>query len=84
MGWGSNPSGGEIFSISIDWLWDPTVFLYNGYWVITGLKWLEHGIDHLALSSAEVKTEYSCTSIPPVCCHGRLLENLRMDCYVLY
>jgi len=56
MVWGSNSSGGKIFSTHPDQPWGPTSLLYNGYQVsFPGVKWLGHGIDHLHQSTPEVK-----------------------------
>jgi len=55
MGWGLNPSGSEIFCTRPDQPWDPSSLLYNGYWVIPGVKRPGRGVDHPPQYSAEVK-----------------------------
>jgi hypothetical protein len=34
-----------------------------------GVKWLDREIYHILLSSTEVKNEWSCTPLPPICSH---------------
>jgi hypothetical protein len=49
------PVGGEIFHAHPYRPWGPSSLLYNGYRVFPGGKRLGCGVDHLPLSSAEVK-----------------------------
>ena len=61
-------SGGVKFSVQ-----GPPSLLYNGYWVLTGVKWPECGAHHRPPSSAGLQMGRSCTSTSPLCqqtCHG--------------
>jgi hypothetical protein len=58
MGWavrGSSPDKDDIFRTSPDRPWGPTSLLYNGSWVIPGVKWPGRGVNHLPACSTEVK-----------------------------
>ena len=52
---GSNPGGGQLLCTCPDQPWGPPSLLYNGYWVLPGVKQPGHGIDHPFPSSTEVK-----------------------------
>jgi hypothetical protein len=53
-------------------LWGPNNLRLNGYCrPLTGTKWLRHCIDHSPPSSVEVKDDWSYTSTPVICLHGR-------------
>jgi len=54
-GLGLNPSGSEIFCTRPDRPWGLSSLLYNGYWVIPGVKQPGHGVDPPPQYSAEVK-----------------------------
>jgi hypothetical protein len=65
--------GHDIFSTPKhpDWLYGQPVLLFNGYRVpFTGLKLPEREVNRPYPYSAEVKNEWSYTSIPAVCLHG--------------
>jgi len=55
MVWRSSSSGREIFHTCPDRPWGPPNLLYNGYQIIFGVKWPEHGFNHPPPSSAEAK-----------------------------
>ena len=68
-GWtvrGWNPGGYEILRIRPDLPWEPPSLLYNGYWVLPGVKRPVRGTDHTPSSSAEVKKEQSYISTSPL------------------
>jgi hypothetical protein len=40
------------------------------------VKWPRAEVDHLPISSAEVKNEWNYTSTPSICLHGVVKENV--------
>ena len=63
----------DFFSSSkrSDWLWGPFRHLFNEWRsYIPAVKRPVRAVDHLPVSGAEVKNEWSCTIIPPVCLRG--------------
>jgi len=71
----------SIFCARPDQPWGPPSLLYNGYRIsFTGLKRPGRGVNHPPRSNAEVKKEWSYTSTPPLCHHGRLLGEFYMTC----
>ena len=59
----------------------PPSLLFNVYWgYFLGIKRPEHDVDHSTPSSAEVKHERSCTSIPHTCLHGVDTDNFTFYC----
>jgi hypothetical protein len=71
MIWGSNPAEARdltFLQIVPEWLCSPFSLLFNGHWVLfMGIKQLGSEVDHSPSSSAEIKNEWSYTSILP---HG--------------
>ena len=72
MGWmvyGSNPVGGEKFSVPIQTSPDAHLASYTvGTQSFPGVKWPGRGLDHPASSSAEVKEGvelYTCSTSGP-------------------
>jgi hypothetical protein len=72
--WGSNPHSGKKFFSSPkrpDWLWGPPSLLFNGYrGSLSGVKRPGREVNDSPPCSAEIKNEWSYTSIPPTCLHG--------------
>jgi len=54
-----------------------------GTGVLPGLKLLERDADHSPPSSAQVKNEWSCTSTPLICPHGKDRDKLNFNPYRL-
>jgi hypothetical protein len=58
-----------------DQLWGPTSLLFKGYRApLLGVKQLRHEAGHSPPSSADVKNEWNCNSIPP-CLYGMHRDN---------
>ena len=51
------------------------------YFSIT--NWLGCETDHWTSSSTDVKSEWSCTSTPPTCLHGKVKDNFTFYIYIL-
>jgi len=65
-----------------DGLWGPPSLLFNAQWgFVPEVKRLGRDFDHLPLSSAKVKNEWSYTSTPPTCLHGVDRDNLALRVY---
>jgi hypothetical protein len=65
-----------------DGLWGPPSLLFKVHWgFIPEVKRLVHDFDHLPLSSAEVKNEWSYSSTLPICLHGVDRDNLTLPFY---
>lgn len=58
-----------------DRLWGPHTLLLSGYLSFPRVKLLGREFNHLRLSIAEVKNEWSCISTPCVCLHDVYRDN---------
>jgi hypothetical protein len=60
-----------LFCRSVDRLWAPPSRLFNAYrFFFLRVKRPGRDANQSSPSSAVVKNEWSCTSVPPVCLHG--------------
>jgi hypothetical protein len=63
-----------------DGLWDPPSLLFKAHWgFIPDVKSLGRDFDYLPLSSAEVKNEWSYSSILPFCLNLTFLWRIIMN-----
>lgn len=74
MTWGLDSAGERGFSavqsVQIDSGVHPASYALGIVGSLPSLKWQEHEADHTLCCSADIISEWSCTSSPPIYLHG--------------